>query len=122
MGYVSRVILGVSKSKLDKLKRLHLEELDIEGNDVRFLNLFEYAKSGVHNKNDEMTIWEAEYIKWHINDDTCDIISQFIDGIGEDGFIVAIGEDNEFHSQVGEHWPHVQFDIGWEAYNELVKP
>ena len=118
MGYRSEVIIGINKSHSKTLQGMPIDEGE------SFTDHFT-----LHDTRGGMEIWTAEHIKWWVNmpilkdepyaeyytmsENCIDSIAAFIQKVGEDGFIVCIGEENERHSEIGDWWDYITIQTTW---------
>jgi hypothetical protein len=113
MGYRSDVIFGVRKKHEKKLEKV-LEKHDM----LKWIDSIErnheYQEDGKWIK-DVWIVYSGRDMKWYDNyDDVKDITNLVGDCYGdweenedEDGFMVAMGEDGDIHSEIGNYWEYV---------------
>ena len=100
MGYRSEVWIGVPNDRKEDFEK------------VDESNLFYLEK-----ENDKIAIYYADWLKWYKgNFAEVDSIIEFIENIyaiGEDAFIIALGEDFALHSEIGDYsyWLDIQLKI-----------
>lgn len=108
MGYRSTMILGIApkyKKEFEKTLKKHYEKEKI----------FELVK-----EEDDMLIYEAEYLKWYNDfDDVKDIEELLNKAHTKDeynSFLLGIGEDGVIHSELGHHYDYVGTFTTHEIY------
>ena len=104
MGYRSQVYVGVPPTKSKKLESLKwkYETTSLENSETgSFEDLFKPIKIG----SDGMNIYMGDYLKWYEGYKDVESITDFVEE--NEGFIVAIGEDDAVHSATGEYYDYV---------------
>ena len=122
MGYRSKVICGVKTGTLSK----EFEKLLKKNRLLPSNSEFDWGNKRVR-KVDDFTAYEFDYIKWYHEDDWCKEIMNWLEtqedeckreediGDGEtipmygdiNVFCIAMGEDGQLHSQLGDWWEYV---------------
>lgn len=100
MGYRSTVYVGIQKDQKEEF-----EQSD------------EYGECFVLIEETEThLVYEGEYLKWY---DSYKDVKRFnaIVRSNEDNFCVAIGEDNEIHSDIGNWQNHIGLSMKAYIYN-----
>ena len=123
MGYASKVICGVKTGTLSKeFEKLLKKNRILPSNSDDWGNHWKRI-----SKVNDFTTYEFDYIKWYESDDWCKEIMDWLEkqedeckreediGDGEsvpmygysNVFCVAMGEDGQLHSEVGDWWDYV---------------
>lgn len=97
MGYRSIVYIGIQKEQKEEF-----EQLDEYG------DCFVLIK-----ETDTHLVYGGEYLKWYSEYEDVKSFNAIVES-NEDNFCVAIGEDNEIHSEIGEWHEHI--GISMKAY------
>ena len=97
MGYRSKVILGI-EPKFEK-----------EFKDI-WKDIFKY-----HKTQYGLQIYSAVYMKWYSDYEEVRKTEEMIDE-SQDGFMVAVGEDNETHSEMGEWHDFVSIQTSFDIF------
>jgi len=100
MGYRSEVYVGVPPTKSKELEKLKWEFTD--KNKWTFLDLFTPVK---RSWDEGMYIYRGDWLRWYDGHKDVDAITKFVEEC--EGFIVAIGEDDEIHSTTGEYFEYL---------------
>ena len=144
MGYRSRVIFGIKDSQVKELKQAIAEELqETVEYYAQKKNEFEAENPGVeHNwgrnlenakkdqadplkgyymtlvKNvDGLSIFDADGLKWYGGYPIVEKVNELVEAAEDDGaFVVAIGEENEIHSDYGEWYEYVGIRVEVDIY------
>lgn len=107
MGYRSTMILGIApkyKKEFEKTIKKHYEKEKV----------FELVK-----EEDDMLIYEGEYLKWYDDFDDVKDIEELIHKASEDddnAFLVGIAEDGLIHSEIGVYYDYVGISTTHEIY------
>ena len=122
MGYRSEVILGVKKGLEKKLDEVLIEHdllQDVTGSEMaftkkehnyRYKNFDSVTGEAGDWIDDKWIIYRASWLKWYDDYKDVDAVTNVIDELSEDGdkgFMVALGEDNQIHSEVGVWWDYI---------------
>jgi hypothetical protein len=115
MGYRSTVILGIppkQKEEFENIIRKHNKD------DKYFKGVEDIFK--LVKEDDDMLIYEAEYLKWYTGFDDVEDITKLIEKQYEKDeescFILGIGEDGVIHSELGYYYDHVGTFTTHEIY------
>jgi len=104
MGYRSQVYVGITPTKSKELENFKWEygaETTLPQTST-FLDLFKPVK---RNSDEGMYIYMGDYLKWYEGYKDVESITDFVEE--NEGFIVAIGEDDAVHSTLGDYDEYV---------------
>ncbi len=122
MGYRSEVFLGVKKGlekKLDEVLIKHDLLQEVAGSEMaftkkehnyRYKNFDSVTGEASDWIDDKWIIYRASWLKWYDEYKDVEAVTNVIDEISEDGdkgFMVALGEDNQVHSESGCWWDYI---------------
>jgi hypothetical protein len=122
MGYRSEVFLGVKKGlekKLDEVLIKHDLLQEVTGSEMaftkkehnyRYKNFDSVTGEASDWIDDKWIIYRASWLKWYDEYKDVEAVTNVIDEISEDGdkgFMVALGEDNQVHSESGCWWDYI---------------
>jgi hypothetical protein len=100
MGYRSTVYIGIQKDQKEEF-----EQSD------------EYGECFVLiEETDTHLVYEGEYLKWYSDYKDVKRFNAIVRS-NEDNFCVAIGEDNEIHSDIGDWQNHIGLSMKAYIYN-----
>ena len=100
MGYVSTVYIGIQKDQKEEF-----EQAD------------EYGECFVLMQETEThMVYKGEYLKWYPDYKEVKRFNEIVRS-NEDNFCVAIGEDNEIHSDIGDWQNYIGLSMEVYIYN-----
>ena len=109
MGYRSQVIIGVPKEKAQEFINL---------DDVK--ETFEQVKTTTYMEASDVVIFNGEYLKWYSEYKDVQLINNFVKQCYEQfedrTFMVAVGEDGDVHSTIGEYIDYVNVYTAIDIY------
>lgn len=129
MGYRSEVIVGVRTQDLPKWEEIQQEEVESinewrkkmkeeypESNNFEALTSLDYFT--IVEQNEDITLFRADYLKWYEGNEYVQKIHSLVDWEDEDNpnFVVAIGEDNAVHTELGDYWEYVSISLNIETH------
>lgn len=97
MGYRSIVYIGIQKDQKEEF-----EQLDEYG-----------ATFELIQETDTHLVYEGEYLKWYSNYEDVKSFNAVVES-NKHNFCVAIGEDNEIHSEIGYWYNYI--GLSMKAY------
>lgn len=97
MGYRSKVYIGIQKEQKEEF-----EQADEYGECFVFMQ-----------ETDTHLVYEGEYLKWYPEYKDVKRFNEIVMS-NEDNFCVAIGENNEIHSDIGDWQNHI--GLSMKAY------
>jgi len=100
MGYRSTVYIGIQKEQKEEF-----EQADEYGECFVFMQ-----------ETDTHLVYEGEYLKWYTDYKDVKRFNEIVRS-NEDNFCVAVGEDNEIHSEIGEWYDYIGFSMEAYIYN-----
>lgn len=108
MGYRSDVIFGVKKGMENNIKKV-LMEYDLKFKTEVVNHRFKTVDSGEW-LDDVWVIFSAEWLKWYEDYEDVQAITKIIEELSDENnsaFLVALGEQGETHSEIGDWWDFV---------------
>ena len=111
MGYRSEVIFGVRKDSREKIDKV-LKEYNLHKSFKWYEKTYDCTEYDESNnfkvkQTDYWIIYTEDWLKWYDEYEDVRAINECIDELEGKGFMVALGEDNVIHSEIGEWYDYV---------------
>ena len=99
MGYRSEVYVGIQKDQKEEFEK---------SDSRRCFVLIE--------ETDTHLVYKGKHLKWYTDYKDVKRFNEIVRS-NEDNFCVAVGEDNEIHSEIGEWYEYIGFSMEAYIYN-----